>query len=660
IKLITTPENSLNYSDFCGVLTLNNINFEFGGRYLYRDASWQINPGEKIGLVGRNGTGKSTLLRIITGEYAIESGEINAIRGLTIGFLNQDLLSFSTDGSIRDVALGAFEEALTIEKEIEDILHQLENGNDSQEILEQLHDKQTRFEQLDGYRIRQKTDTLLEGLGFTTADLERPYKEFSGGWRMRVMLARIMLKEPDLLLLDEPTNHLDLPSIQWIEEYLQRYRGTVIVVSHDRWFLDRIVTKIAEVAQQKITLYTGNFTSYLQQKTERLELQESQYRNQEKYIKEQQKLIDRFRAKASKAAMAQSRIKMLDKLERVEAVESDGSDMRVRFEISRQPGKKVAEIGIKEKSYGEKKLMRDTSATILRGDKIALIGANGKGKSTLLRMINGGEPFVGSAEPVHEVHPAFYAQHQLESLNLQHNLLEELANWATDRKESELRALLGAFLFSGDDVFKKIQVLSGGEKARVALAKTILTKANFLILDEPTNHLDMHSVSILIDVLQEYEGTFIVVSHDRHFLSCIANKIWWIEDQKVREYPGTYEEFEASVQSANQKKSLAEKEEKRARNEKPAPVAKPVKVEPTEDQKKQAKKLRQRFEKLEAELATLNEKKQQLEVKLADPNVFGQAEIFQSTLQEFNQIEAGISEKSKEWEDIFEQLSVIE
>ena len=642
------------------MLTLNDINFEFGGRYLYRDASWQINPGEKIGLVGRNGTGKSTLLRIITGEYAIESGEINAIRGLTIGFLNQDLLSFSTDGSIREVALGAFEEAIAIEKEIEDILHQLENGNDSQEILEQLHDKQTRFDQLDGYRIRQKTDTMLEGLGFTTTDLERPYKEFSGGWRMRVMLARIMLKEPDLLLLDEPTNHLDLPSIQWIEDYLQRYRGTVIVVSHDRWFLDRIVTKIAEVAQQKITLYTGNFTSYVQQKTERLELQEAQYRNQEKYIKEQQKLIDRFRAKASKAAMAQSRIKMLDKLERVDAVESDGADMRVRFEISRQPGKKVAEIGIKDKSYGEKKLMQDTSATILRGDKIALIGANGKGKSTLLRMINGSEPFAGITEPVHEVHPAFYAQHQLESLNLQNNLLEELANWATDRKESELRALLGAFLFSGDDVFKKIQVLSGGEKARVALAKTILTKANFLILDEPTNHLDMHSVSILIDVMQEYEGTFIVVSHDRHFLSCIANKIWWIEDQKVREYPGNYEEFEASVQSANQKKAAAEKEEKRIRNEKPVTAAKPVKATPTEDQQKQVKKLRQRFEKLETELAELNEKKQDLEVRLADPKVFGEPSVFQSTLQEFNQLEAGIGEKSKEWEAIFEQLSALD
>ena len=642
------------------MLTLNDINFEFGGRYLYRDASWQINPGEKIGLVGRNGTGKSTLLRIITGEYAIESGEINAIRGLTIGFLNQDLLSFSTDGSIREVALGAFEEAIAIEKEIEDILHQLENGNDSQEILEQLHDKQTRFDQLDGYRIRQKTDTMLEGLGFTTTDLERPYKEFSGGWRMRVMLARIMLKEPDLLLLDEPTNHLDLPSIQWIEDYLQRYRGTVIVVSHDRWFLDRIVTKIAEVAQQKITLYTGNFTSYVQQKTERLELQEAQYRNQEKYIKEQQKLIDRFRAKASKAAMAQSRIKMLDKLERVDAVESDGADMRVRFEISRQPGKKVAEIGIKDKSYGEKKLMQDTSATILRGDKIALIGANGKGKSTLLRMINGSEPFAGITESVHEVHPAFYAQHQLESLNLQNNLLEELANWATDRKESELRALLGAFLFSGDDVFKKIQVLSGGEKARVALAKTILTKANFLILDEPTNHLDMHSVSILIDVMQEYEGTFIVVSHDRHFLSCIANKIWWIEDQKVREYPGNYEEFEASVQSANQKKAAAEKEEKRIRNEKPVTAAKPVKATPTEDQQKQVKKLRQRFEKLETELAELNEKKQDLEVRLADPKVFGEPAVFQSTLQEFNQLEAGIGEKSKEWEAIFEQLSALD
>ena len=391
---------------------------------MYKDASWQINPGEKIGLVGRNGTGKSTLLRIINGEYSIESGEINSIRGLTIGFLNQDLLSFSSEDSVEQVALGAFEEALNVEKEIEAILHKLEQGDESQVLLERLHDLQMRFEQLDGYRIRQRTAALLEGLGFSTADLSRPYKEFSGGWRMRIMLARIMLREPDLLMLDEPTNHLDLPSIQWIEEYLQRYRGTVIVVSHDRWFLDRIVNKIAEVANQRITLYTGNFSDYLQQKAERIELQDAQYRNQQQYIKEQEKLIDRFRYKASKARMAQSRIKMLDKMERVEAVESEGPEMRVRFQIGRQPGKKVAELQVEEKAFGDLLLLKNTQATIQRGDKIALIGANGKGKSTLLRMINGSEPFAGKTSPVHEVHPAFYAQHQVESLHMQNDLIK--------------------------------------------------------------------------------------------------------------------------------------------------------------------------------------------------------------------------------------------
>jgi ATP-binding cassette subfamily F protein 3 len=639
---------------FASVLTLNNISFEFGGRYLYKDATWQINPGEKIGLVGRNGTGKSTLLRIITGQYSIESGDINSIRGLTIGFLNQDLLSFSTDENIRDVALGAFEEALRIEQEIEAILKKIEDGDESTEVLEQLHDKQVRFEQLDGYRIRQRTENLLEGLGFTTADLSRSYKEFSGGWRMRVMLARIMLKEPDLLLLDEPTNHLDLPSIQWIEEYLQRYRGTVIVVSHDRWFLDRIVNKIAEIANQKITLYAGNFTDYIRQKTERLELQEAQYRNQQQYIKEQQKLIDRFRYKASKARMAQSRIKMLDRLEKVDAVENDGSEISVRFDISRQPGKKVAELHVKDKSFGDLHLLKDTQATILRGDKIALIGANGKGKSTLLRMINGSEPYSGSAEPVHEVHPAFYAQHQLESLNLQNDLITELADWATDRKESELRALLGAFLFSGDDVFKKISVLSGGEKARVALAKTILTKANFLILDEPTNHLDMHSVTILIDVLSEYEGTFIVVSHDRHFLSCIANKIWWLEDGKVREYPGSYEEFEISrAEAAKAAKAEAAKLQQ-VKNTKVAVKAEtPVK----EDRKKEDKKLRSRFEKLEEEINALNSRKKGLEELLADPAVYGNQERFQETLRSFKELEQTLETKTREWEDLFEKLS---
>ncbi|MFM8431275.1 MAG: ABC-F family ATP-binding cassette domain-containing protein, partial [Bacteroidota bacterium] len=637
---------------FVTVLTLNDINFEFGGRYLYRNASWQINPGEKIGLVGRNGTGKSTLLRIINGEYSIESGEINAIRGLSLGFLNQDLLSFSTDAPIEEVALSAFEEALTVEKQIADTLIKIENGDESQVILEKLHDLQERFEQLDGYRLRQRTAAMLEGLGFSTADLQRPYKEFSGGWRMRVMLARIVLREPDLLLLDEPTNHLDLPSIQWVEEFLQKYRGTVIIVSHDRWFLDRIVNKIAEIAQQKITLYSGNFSDYIQQKTERLELQDAQYRNQQQYIKEQQKLIDRFRYKASKAKMAQSRIKMLDKLEKVDAIEDDGPEIRVRFAINRQPGKKVAALDILEKSFGELHLLKNTNATILRGDKIALIGANGKGKSTLLRMINGSESYKGAAEAVHEVHPAFYAQHQLESLHLQNDLITELSDWATDRKESELRALLGAFLFSGDDVFKKISVLSGGEKARVALAKTILTEANFLIRDEPTNHLDMHSVSILIEVLEDYEGTFIVVSHDRHFLSCIANKIWWIEDQQLKEYPGNYEEFEQWQREQTARKSLRQEQPKVAKPE-------PKKVEKTisEDEKKEAKKLKQRFDRLDQELTRLNQHKSELESQLSLPEVYSDSGRFQQMMQQFNELESRIGNVTSEWEEVFEKMS---
>ncbi|MFM9026836.1 MAG: ABC-F family ATP-binding cassette domain-containing protein, partial [Bacteroidota bacterium] len=563
-----------------------------------------------------------------------------------------DLLSFSTDAPIEEVALSAFEEALTVEKQIADTLIKIENGDESQVILEKLHDLQERFEQLDGYRLRQRTAAMLEGLGFSTADLQRPYKEFSGGWRMRVMLARIVLREPDLLLLDEPTNHLDLPSIQWVEEFLQKYRGTVIIVSHDRWFLDRIVNKIAEIAQQKITLYSGNFSDYIQQKTDRLELQDAQYRNQQQYIKEQQKLIDRFRYKASKAKMAQSRIKMLDKLEKVDAIEDDGPEIRVRFAINRQPGKKVAALDILEKSFGELHLLKNTNATILRGDKIALIGANGKGKSTLLRMINGSESYKGAAEAVHEVHPAFYAQHQLESLHLQNDLITELSDWATDRKESELRALLGAFLFSGDDVFKKISVLSGGEKARVALAKTILTKANFLILDEPTNHLDMHSVSILIEVLEDYEGTFIVVSHDRHFLSCIANKIWWIEDQQLKEYPGNYEEFEQWQREQTARKSLRQEQPKVAKPE-------PKKVEKTisEDEKKEAKKLKQRFDRLDQELTRLNQHKSELESQLSLPEVYSDSGRFQQMMQQFNELESRIGNVTSEWEEVFEKMS---
>ncbi|MFN8165241.1 MAG: ABC-F family ATP-binding cassette domain-containing protein [Bacteroidia bacterium] len=640
------------------MLSLNSISFEFGSRYLYKDATWQINPGEKIGLVGLNGTGKSTLLRIINGEYQIESGEISKLKNLTIGFLNQDLLSYSSSDTILEVAMQAFEKALQLEKEIHALLEKMEHDH-SEEILHQLHDKQVAFEAVDGYNIQAKAEALLEGLGFTTADLQRPLNEFSGGWRMRVMLAKMMLQEPDLLLLDEPTNHLDLPSIQWLESYLQEYKATVVIVSHDRYFLDKVINKTVEIANQKITVYPGNYSYYLETKAERDELQRSQFKNQEKYIKEQEKLIDRFRAKASKAKMAQSRIKMLDRLERIDDVDSAGPEINIRFNMDKQPGKLISHLHIEDKSYGDLQILKNTEAKILRGDKIALIGANGRGKSTLLRMINGSEPYKGKSEMTHNVVPAFYAQHQLESLGLDNDLITELAHFAPDKKEVELRTVLGAFLFSGDDVFKKIKVLSGGEKSRVALAKTMLSKANFLILDEPTNHLDMQSVGILIQVLEDFEGSFIIVSHDRFFLSQVANKIWWIENHEIKEYLGPYDEYEQWVEERKRIQKAEQKQkaepEKKEKEQKKAEVA--VEKQATEEERKLKKKLNTRFQNLEAELEKVKQEKAELENKLGDPAVYGNAGQFQKTLQNFNEVETKLKSLTKEWEEVFEQLA---
>lgn len=641
------------------MLSLNNISFEFGGRYLYKNATWQINPGEKIGLVGLNGTGKSTLLRLINGEYQPESGEISKIRNMSIGFLNQDLLSYSSNETILEVAMQAFSETLQLEKEIHDLLEKMEHDH-SEEILHLLHDKQVAFDAADGYNLKPRAEALLEGLGFTTEDLTRPLSQFSGGWRMRVMLAKMILQNPDLLMLDEPTNHLDLPSIQWVENYLINYPGTVVIVSHDRYFLDKVITKTAEIASQKITVYNGNYSFYLEEKSERDELQRSQFKNQQKYIKEQEKLIDRFRAKASKATMAQSRIKMLDRLDKIEDVDGSGPEIRIRFDMEKQPGKLISHLHIKNKSYGDQNILKNTECKILRGDKIALIGANGRGKSTLLRMINGSEPYEGKADPVHNVATSFFAQHQLESLNLENDLLRELEEFAPDKKEVELRSVLGAFLFTGEDVFKKIKVLSGGEKSRVALAKTILSKANFLILDEPTNHLDMQSVGILINVLQDYEGSFIVVSHDRFFLTQIANKIWWIEDHHVKEYLGPYEEFEYSQQVRLQEKKEQEKVATQKEKQNKKKQAEDKKETESDDKRKQKKKLSNRFEAVELELAKLKNEMKELEDKMARTEIYSDPVQFQQTLEIYNNKKLKINDITKEWEELFMLLSGME
>lgn len=632
------------------MLVLNNISFEFGSRYLYKDTSWHIKPFEKIGLIGANGTGKSTLLRVIVGEYQLSAGEITKRKDLTIGFLNQDLLSYESQKSILEVAMEAFEKQNELAAEIEMLLHKLETDH-SDSILHQLHDAQSLFDALDGYQIRSKAESVLEGLGFSTADLERPLNEFSGGWRMRVMLAKILLGRPDLLLLDEPTNHLDLPSIEWIEEYLDNYEGTVVIVSHDRFFLDRVVTKIAEISNSKITTYSGNYSFYLEAKAMAEDLQRNQFKNQEKYIKEQEKFIDRFRAKASKAKAVQSRIKALERVEKINDVADPSATIAINFNFNVQPGRVIASMDVKSKRYKDLEIFNDTQIQIERGDKIALIGANGKGKSTLLRMIDQSEPFEGEFNDGYNVVKAFYAQHQLESLNLDYTLLEELQHCAPEQSDTTLRTLLGAFLFKGDDVFKKIKVLSGGEKSRVALARTILTKANFMLLDEPTNHLDIQSVNILIQVLQNFKGSYVIVSHDRFFLAEVANKIWYIENKKLKEYPGTYAEYEEWQERNAREKQVASVKEA----VKPAPV----KTEPVinnnvdKDKKKQQQKLSNTVKTLEKELDDLKLKKDRLVQEMSDPAVYADAGKTKSLQQEFNRIELEINTRQQQWEEAF-------
>ncbi|CAN5558002.1 ABC-F family ATP-binding cassette domain-containing protein [soil metagenome] len=641
------------------MLVLQDLTFEFGSRILFSELNWHIRPNEKIGLIGANGTGKSTLLRVISGEYTPTSGTLSSRNDMILGFLNQDLLSYLSDKSILEVAMEAFERANELHSQIEQMLKDLEHDH-SEALLNRLHSAQTEYEALDGYQLQHIAESILEGLGFTTADLTRPLKEFSGGWRMRVMLAKTLLRKPNLLLLDEPTNHLDLPSIQWLENYLREYEGTVVIVSHDRFFLDRIVNRIAELEHEKLTLYTGNYSDYLIEKEERQELQANQFKNQEKYIKEQEKFISRFKAKASKASAVQSRVKALEKMDRVQAVEGPSASIRIRFAVDRQPGKVIGSLDIADKRYGENVLFHQTKAEVTRGDKIAFIGANGKGKSTLLRMLTGGEPFDGKNEPGYNVVPAFYAQHQLESLGVNHTALEELQTAAPDEQDTYLRALLGAFLLKGDDVFKKIKVLSGGERARVALAKTILAKANFLLLDEPTNHLDMASVNVLVDVLNRYEGSYVVISHDRYFLSRIANKIWYIENQELKEYPGSYPEFDEWLQQkkTNEKNKgkepkAAEKELKLTTNTK----SEARKITPQDNQKKkELLKLDQDVKKREEIMNKLKTQHETLTTLMADQEIFKDAVKYKSLQDEFKRSEKEVKHAETEWESLYLRL----
>jgi ATP-binding cassette subfamily F protein 3 len=647
---------------------LQNVTFEFGARVIVEDATWHIQPGERIGLIGYNGTGKSTLLKLLVGEYLPSAGTVERSRTTSIGYLHQDLLSFDTQDSILEVALGAFEKVLQLEKEIEVLGKELEKTGD-EKILHEYSDKLHELETLGGYTIHHRTEEVLQGLGFANSDLKRPFKEFSGGWRMRVLLAKMILQQPDLLLLDEPTNHLDLPSIEWLEKYLQHYQGSVVIVSHDKYFLNRMVTKIVELYQQELHIYNGNYEFYEKEKALRIDQQQKAYENQQDYIRQQERLIERFRAKASKAAMAQSLMKKLDKLERIEDAALERPNIRINFRVDKTPGKVLVELRDVSKSFGENVILRHSAAEIERGDKIALIGANGKGKSTLLRIIAGAESFDGERRWGHNVDESFYAQHQLEALNVNNTILDEMRECGSQMTDLELRGLLGCFLFSGDDADKKIRILSGGEKARVALAKVIVSKANFLMLDEPTNHLDMHSCDLLIEALNKYEGTIILVSHDRYFVSRTANKIWEIVDHELKEFKGGYEEWVAWKERMAKQEVKAGKPDHR--NTKTAKTLTVVKEEtkPAEsksatpinkDVKKELQKQQKIFQQLEEKIAETTKRKIALEASLVDPQVYSDKKKFLDAEAQYKHAESELVKLNQDYEKVFEKIMDLE
>jgi ATP-binding cassette subfamily F protein 3 len=641
------------------MIAITNLSYYLGDRALYDSASLHIKPKQKIGLIGLNGTGKSTLLRMINGEFQPDGGHISKSGDCTIGFLNQDLLSYQTDDSILSVAMQAFERQNQLQVQIDKILHEMEH-NYKDELVDKLARVQDEFEALDGYSVQSKAEAILEGLGFVTDDLQRPLRLFSGGWRMRVMLAKLLLQKPSLLMLDEPTNHLDLPSIQWVEKYVQTYEGAVIVVSHDRQFLDNTIDTTVEVSGGKLNYYAGNYSYYLEEKDERNEIQRGAYENQQAKIRQTERFIERFKAKATKSRQVQSRVKALDRMEIVDAVVDENAKVHFRFQFTTQPGRHVFQLEDASKAYGEKVILDATNISMERGDKIALIGANGRGKSTVLRVVAGTEPIEGKRRLGHNVMFTFYAQHQLESLNVNHNLIEELKYANPNKTETELRTVLGCFLFTGDDVFKKIKVLSGGEKSRVALAKVLLSQANFLLLDEPTNHLDMQSVNILIQALQQYEGSYIVVSHDRYFVENIANKIWYIEDHQIKEYPGTYEEYEIWVEERGLQSAVSEKAVvSSAPPQKSAQQASSssnnqkngnTRSVSNEDAQK-LKKAKKQVEELENTINNLEARVAETETKLGEPSIYNDAQALAELNKFYAEIKRKLDEATESWEN---------
>jgi ATP-binding cassette, subfamily F, member 3 len=528
------------------MIQLSAAGKRFGPKILFEDLNWLITPKERVGIVGANGTGKSTLLKVLAGIEGLDYGSVNVMKGIRAGYLPQDGITLS-GRTVFDECLAVFAEIHALEAEQQNLARRMSELDHAtpeyQQIADRYHHVQSEFTARNGYNIESRVGAVLSGLGFRREDWPRRVEEFSGGWQMRIALAKLLLEEPNLLLLDEPTNHLDLEARNWLESYLEAYPHAFVLISHDRFFLDVTVSRIAEIWNKRVYFYTGGYSKYEQQKTERRAQLEAAYANQRDRIEQLEAFINRFRAQATKAKQVQSRIKELEKIERIE-IPPDEKTIHFRFPQPKPSGRIVAEFRNVAKSYGEKHVFAEASFNIERGDRIALVGVNGAGKSTLIKLLSGEEPVTAGEYMVgHNVTADYFAQDQYKVLDTDSTILDDLAQVSPRSGSTELRSILGCFLFSEDDVFKKIGVLSGGERNRYALARMLMMPGNFLLLDEPTNHLDMRAKDVLLTALQEYNGTVVFVSHDRYFIDKLATRVIEVADGSVHMFPGNYEDY---------------------------------------------------------------------------------------------------------------------
>ncbi len=528
------------------MIQLSSAGKRFGPKLLFDNLDWLITPRERVGLVGANGTGKSTLLKILGGMESLDYGSITPAKNTTYGYLPQDGLQLS-GRTVFDECMSVFSNLSALEQEMEDLAHKMGELDHTSSEYAQVADRYQRisgeFRVKDGYALDSQVGTVLDGLGFVKEDWTRYTEEFSGGWQMRIALAKLLLAKPDLLLLDEPTNHLDLETRNWLEQYLLGYPYAYVLISHDRYFLDVTVDRIAEIWNKRVQFYSGNYEKYLQQKQERRDSLVAAYKNQRERIEQLEAFINRFRYQATKAKQVQSRVKELEKIERIE-IPPEEKTIHFTFPQPKPSGRLVVECSGLAKSYGTNEVFRDVSFTIQRGDRIALVGVNGAGKSTLIKLLTGIEPLTaGTLQHGHNVEPDYFAQDQYKELDPARRMLDDLSDVAAQKTTTELRGLLGCFLFSEDDVFKPIGVLSGGERNRYALARMLLHPSNFLLLDEPTNHLDMRAKDVLLESLEKYNGTVVFVSHDRYFIDKLATRVFEIGGGRVEVFPGNYEDY---------------------------------------------------------------------------------------------------------------------